>query len=109
ATSTRVNAFGIVESPYRKVVNGKVTDQVDYLTATDEERYVIAQANAPLKDDGNFVNDRVLVRRGSGDVEYVPPKDVDYMDVSPKQPHRASAARIAFLEHDDAHRARQGS
>src|SRR5690554_7011972 len=56
-------------------VNGKVTDQVDYLTATDEERYVIAQANAPLKDDGSFVNDRVLVRRGSGDVEYVPPKD----------------------------------
>ncbi|HEX6946321.1 MAG TPA: DNA-directed RNA polymerase subunit beta [Acidimicrobiia bacterium] len=109
ATYARVNEFGFIETPYRKVVNGKVTDEVVYLTATDEERHVIAQANAPLKADGSFVNDRVLVRTGNGEVDYVDPKQVDFMDVSPKQIVSVSTALIPFLEHDDANRALMGS
>jgi DNA-directed RNA polymerase subunit beta len=109
ATYARVNRFGFIETPYRKVENGKVSAKVDYLTATEEERYVIAQANAPLRPDGAFVNDRVLVRLAGGEVETVAPSQVDYMDVSPKQIVSVSTALIPFLEHDDANRALMGS
>ena len=109
ATYARVNRFGFIETPYRKVEKGKVSSKVDYLTATEEERYVIAQANAPLKTDGSFVNDRVLVRLAGGEVETVSPDQVDYMDVSPKQIVSVSTALIPFLEHDDANRALMGS
>jgi DNA-directed RNA polymerase subunit beta len=81
----RVNEFGFVETPYRKVKGGKVTAQIDYLTADEEDRHVIAQANAPLQADGSFAENRVLVRRKGGEVDYIPPDDVDYMDVSPRQ------------------------
>ncbi len=109
ATYARVNRFGFIETPYRKVKNGKVTRQVDYLTATEEEQYVIAQANAPLAKDGSFLNDRVLVRRAGGEVDFVSPDEVDYMDVSPKQIVSVSTSLIPFLEHDDANRALMGS
>src|SRR5687768_9880466 len=85
ASYGRINPFGFVETPYRKVVKGKVSAQIDYLTADDEDKYVIAQANAPLDDKGRFVEERVLVRQRHGDVSEVPAEDVDYMDVSPRQ------------------------
>ncbi|MFP5331316.1 MAG: DNA-directed RNA polymerase subunit beta, partial [Acidimicrobiia bacterium] len=109
ATYARVNRFGFIETPYRKVEDGKVTKKIEYLTATEEERYVIAQANAPLNTDGTFKNDRVLVRKAGGEVEAVAPSQVDYMDVSPKQIVSVSTALIPFLEHDDANRALMGS
>ncbi|MEZ5117356.1 MAG: DNA-directed RNA polymerase subunit beta [Candidatus Nanopelagicales bacterium] len=109
STYGRVNAFGFVETPYRKVVNGRVTDQIDYLTADEEDLHVIAQANAPLAADGHFAEDRVLVRRKGGEVDYVPPSEVDYMDVSPRQMVSVATAMIPFLEHDDANRALMGS
>jgi len=109
ASYARVNRFGFIETPYRRVVDGRVTDAVDYLTASAEESHVIAQANAPLNDDGSFVNDRVLVRKTGGEVEYVTPVQVDYMDVSPKQVVSVSTSLIPFLEHDDANRALMGS
>jgi DNA-directed RNA polymerase subunit beta len=109
ATYGRVNPFGFVETPYRKVVDGRVTDQVDYLTADEEDRFVIAQANAPLTDDDRFAEDRVLVRRRHGEVELVLTEDVDYMDVSPRQMVSVATAMIPFLEHDDANRALMGS
>ncbi|HXF56963.1 MAG TPA: DNA-directed RNA polymerase subunit beta [Actinomycetota bacterium] len=109
STYGRINEFGFVETPYRKVVNGRVTDQIDYLTADEEDRHVIAQANAPLDAQGRFTGDRVLVRRKGGEVDYVPPEEVDYMDVSPKQIVSVSAALIPFLEHDDANRALMGA
>jgi DNA-directed RNA polymerase subunit beta len=105
----RVNPFGFVETPYRKVVNGQVTDQVDYLTADEEDRHVIAQANAPLDADNHFAEERVLVRRKGGEVEFIPPDEVDYMDVSPRQMVSVATAMIPFLEHDDANRALMGS
>jgi DNA-directed RNA polymerase subunit beta len=105
----RVNPFGFVETPYRKVVNGQVTDQVDYLTADEEDRHVIAQANAPLDATNHFAEDRVLVRRKGGEVEFIPPDEVDYMDVSPRQMVSVATAMIPFLEHDDANRALMGS
>src|SRR5437762_2593296 len=105
----RVNAFGFVETPYRKVSAGKVTDQIDYLTADEEDRHVIAQANAPISADGSFVENRVLVRRKGGEVDYIPPDDVDYIDVSPRQMVSVATAMIPFLEHDDANRALMGS
>jgi DNA-directed RNA polymerase subunit beta len=105
----RVNAFGFVETPYRKVKAGKVTAQIDYLTADEEDRHVIAQANAPIDADGSFVEDRVLVRRKGGEVDYIPPDDVDYIDVSPRQMVSVATAMIPFLEHDDANRALMGS
>jgi DNA-directed RNA polymerase subunit beta len=105
----RVNAFGFVETPYRKVRAGKVTDQIDYLTADEEDRHVIAQANTPLADDGAFAEDRVLVRRKGGEVDYIRPDDVDYMDVSARQMVSVATAMIPFLEHDDANRALMGS
>ncbi|MFM8239990.1 MAG: DNA-directed RNA polymerase subunit beta, partial [Actinomycetota bacterium] len=109
ATYGRVNAFGFVETPYRKVVNGVVTDQVDYLTADEEDLHVIAQANAALASDGQLTEDRVLVRRKGGEVDYVIPTEVDYMDVSPRQLWSVATAMIPFLEHDDANRALMGS
>jgi DNA-directed RNA polymerase subunit beta len=109
ATHGRINAFGFVETPYRRAVKGKVTDDVDYLTADEEDRFVIAQANAPLKDDGHFAEDRVLVRRKGGEVDFVTPAAVDYMDVSPRQMVSVATAMIPFLEHDDANRALMGS
>ena len=109
ATYAKVNRFGFIEAPYRRVVDGKVTRKIDYLTAAEEEGHVIAQANAPLNDDGSFANDRVLVRKTGGDVDSVVPAEVDYMDVSPKQLVSVSTALIPFLEHDDANRALMGS
>jgi DNA-directed RNA polymerase subunit beta len=109
ATYGRINAFGFVETPYRKVTGGKVTDQVDYLTADEEDRFTIAQANTPLKDNGGMAEDRVLVRRKGGEVEFVTPNEVDYMDVSPRQLWSVATAMIPFLEHDDANRALMGS
>jgi DNA-directed RNA polymerase subunit beta len=105
----RVNAFGFVETPYRKVKAGKVTDQIDYLTADEEDRHVIAQANEPIEPDGSFTGDRVLVRRKGGEVDYIRPDEVDYMDVSPRQMVSVATAMIPFLEHDDANRALMGS
>ncbi|MCO6004541.1 DNA-directed RNA polymerase subunit beta [Actinoallomurus purpureus] len=105
----RVNSFGFIETPYRKVVDGRVIDQIDYLTADEEDRHVVAQANTPLEDDGNFTENRVLVRRKGGEVEFIPPSEVDYMDVSPRQMVSVATAMIPFLEHDDANRALMGS
>jgi DNA-directed RNA polymerase subunit beta len=105
----RVNSFGFVETPYRKVQGGKVTEQIEYLSADEEDRHVIAQANTPLSADGSFAEERVLVRRKGGEVEYIPPDEVDYMDVSPRQMVSVATAMIPFLEHDDANRALMGS
>jgi len=104
----RVNAFGFIETPYRKVVKGRVTDDVEYLSADEDEKYVIAQANAPLKEKGNFVNPTVSVRYRTDFLE-VPPERIDYMDLSPKQLVSVAAGLIPFLEHDDANRALMGS
>jgi DNA-directed RNA polymerase subunit beta len=109
ASYGRVNAFGFVETPYRKVRAGKATSQIDYLTADEEDRHVIAQANTPIDADGAFGEDRVLVRRKGGEVDYIPPDEVDYMDVSPRQMVSVATAMIPFLEHDDANRALMGS
>ena len=109
ATYGRVTAFGFIETPYRKVVKGRVTDQVDYLTADEEDEHIIAQANAPLTDDNHFAEARVLVRRRGGEVEYIIADEVDYMDVSPRQMVSVATAMIPFLEHDDANRALMGS
>ncbi len=108
STYARVNAFGFVETPYRAVVNGKVTNEIEFLTADQEDRYTIAQANEPLDDKGNFVNDLVAAR-SRDDYPMVTPDEVQYMDVSPKQLVSAAAALIPFLEHDDANRALMGS
>jgi DNA-directed RNA polymerase subunit beta len=105
----RVNPFGFIETPYRKVVEGQVTDQIDYLTADEEDRHVIAQANAPLDDQNHFAEERVLVRKKGGEVEFIEPFDVDYMDVSPRQMVSVATAMIPFLEHDDANRALMGA
>jgi DNA-directed RNA polymerase subunit beta len=130
ATYARVNEFGFIESPYRKVVNGRVTDEIVYLAADEEEEYVLAQANAPLNPDGTFKADRVLVRRSpqaatlgelklmlerdvffgaTTEISNVPPNEVQLMDVSPKQIVSVATALIPFLEHDDANRALMGA
>jgi DNA-directed RNA polymerase subunit beta len=109
ATFGRINPFGFVETPYRKVVKGKVTDQIDYLTADDEDKYVIAQANAPLDDKNKFAEERVLVRQRHGEVSEILRDEVDYMDVSPRQMVSVATALIPFLEHDDANRALMGA
>ncbi|MDR1264325.1 MAG: DNA-directed RNA polymerase subunit beta [Propionibacteriaceae bacterium] len=109
ASFARVNAFGFIETPYRKCKAGQVTNQVDYLTADEEDRYIIAQANAPIDAKGKFVEDRVLVRKRHGDVDQVVPADVQYMDVSPRQMVSVATALIPFLEHDDASRALMGA
>jgi DNA-directed RNA polymerase subunit beta len=126
ATYARVNEYGFIETPYRRVAEGRVTDEITYLAADEEEEHVIAQANAKLDDRGNFIDTRVLVRRapqGAGvrvgatatsygttsEVDYVPPSEVDLMDVSPKQIVSVSTALIPFIEHDDANRALMGA
>ena len=109
ATFGRINPFGFVETPYRKVQKGKVTDKVDYLTADEEDRFVIAQANAPLTEANKFSEERVLVRQRENEVDVVPAEEVDYMDVSPRQMVSVATALIPFLEHDDANRALMGS
>jgi DNA-directed RNA polymerase subunit beta len=130
STFARVNAFGFIESPYRRVENGRVTDEITYLAADEEEEYVVAQANAPLNEDGTFAEARVLVRRSpqsasledlrlqlerdiffgaTTDIGYVPASEVQLMDVSPKQIVSVATALIPFLEHDDANRALMGA
>ena len=109
ASFARVNAFGFIETPYRKVVDGMVTDQIDYLTADEEDRYAIAQANAAVDQGGRLTEDRVLVRIKHGDVDTIPAADVEYMDVSPRQMVSVATALIPFLEHDDASRALMGA
>ncbi|MDD2858443.1 MAG: DNA-directed RNA polymerase subunit beta [Candidatus Nanopelagicales bacterium] len=109
ATYGRVNEFGFIETPYRKVVNGRVLDEVDYLTADEEDLHVVAQANTTIDGNGKMLDDRVLVRRKGGEVDYILPGDVDYMDVSPRQLWSVATAMIPFLEHDDANRALMGS
>ncbi|MGI9608650.1 MAG: DNA-directed RNA polymerase subunit beta [Acidimicrobiales bacterium] len=130
ATYGRVNPFGFIESPYRVVTKGKVTDEIVYLAADEEEEYVVAQANAPLDDKGKFLNDRVLVRRSpqaaslqdlrlqleqdvffgaTTEISAVAPDEVQLMDVSPKQIISIATALIPFVEHDDANRALMGA
>jgi DNA-directed RNA polymerase subunit beta len=126
ASYGRINNYGFIETPYRKVEGGRVTDEIVYLAADEEEEFVIAQANAKLADDGTLVSDRVLVRRapqgpgvrvGAGgtsygtstEIDFVPPTEVDLMDVSPKQIVSISTALIPFIEHDDANRALMGA
>ncbi|MCB8909678.1 DNA-directed RNA polymerase subunit beta [Rhodococcus rhodochrous] len=105
----RVNPFGFIETPYRKVVDGVVTDEVEYLTADEEDRYLIAQANSPIGSDNRFSDERVLVRKKGAEIEYVAADQVEYMDVSPRQMVSVATAMIPFLEHDDANRALMGA
>jgi DNA-directed RNA polymerase subunit beta len=111
ATFARINAFGFIETPYRKVENGKVTDQIDYLTAYEEADFNIAQANAPLKADRTFAESHVLARPrgGSGEVDMFEPNEIGYMDVSPRQMVSVATSLVPFLEHDDAQRALMGA
>ena len=111
ATYGRINAFGFIETPYRQVIDGKVTGKIDYLTADDELESFIAQANAPLSEDGHFIEDGVLVREkgGGGEPVIVEPHEIEYMDVSPRQMVSVATALIPFLEHDDANRALMGA
>ena len=130
STYARVNEFGFIESPYRRVVNGKVTDEIVYMAADEEEEYVVAQANTPINPDGTFKDEQVLVRRSpqaasladlklqlerdvffgaTTDIASVPPDEVHLMDVSPKQIVSVATALIPFLEHDDANRALMGA
>jgi DNA-directed RNA polymerase subunit beta len=108
STYARVNDFGFIETPYRKAKDGRVTDEIEYLTADVEERFTIAQANAPLDARGRFATDRVSARSG-GNFVLVPREKVDYMDVSPKQLVGVSTSLVPFLEHDDANRALMGA
>ncbi|MAT83026.1 MAG: DNA-directed RNA polymerase subunit beta [Gammaproteobacteria bacterium] len=108
ATYSRTNEYGFLETPYRKVENGKVTEKVEYLSAIDEAAYVIAQASAPLSDKGEFVEELVDVRH-QNEFQKTTPDKVEYMDVSPKQVVSVAASLIPFLEHDDANRALMGS
>jgi DNA-directed RNA polymerase subunit beta len=108
ATFARVNDFGFLETPYRKVEKGRVTNHIDYLTADREEQYIVAQANAPIDERGHFTT-KTVTCRSKGDFIDVEPERVDYMDVSPKQLVSVAASLIPFLEHDDANRALMGS
>ncbi|OUE10164.1 DNA-directed RNA polymerase subunit beta [Clavibacter michiganensis] len=109
ASFARINSFGFIETPYRRVVDGVVTDQIDYLTASEEDEFLVAQANAPLTKDFRFAEDRVLVRPKGGEVELVAKENVHYMDVSPRQMVSVATSLIPFLEHDDANRALMGA
>ena len=104
-----VNEYGFIETPYRIVRNGIVTDEIEYLTADDEEEMIIAQANEPINAEGHFVNNRVASRGVGGDIDLVDKERIDYMDVSPKQVVSVATAMIPFLENDDANRALMGS
>lgn len=108
ATYARVNKYGFIESPYRKVVAGVVSNEVDYLTAIEEARYIIAQANSELDDDNNLTGDFIPCR-SAGDLVMAQPKEIDYIDVTPKQVVSVASALIPFLENDDANRALMGS
>jgi len=108
STYARINKLGFIETPYRKVENGKVTNRIEYLTADIEDKYIVAQANAKVDKDGHFTDDRVPCRF-KGDFPLVQPAKIDYMDVSPKQLVSIAAGLIPFLEHDDANRALMGS
>ncbi len=105
----RINPFGFIETPYRRVTDGRVTDKIDYLSADEEDKHVIAQASERIDKNGNYLEPTVLVRRKGGEVDSVTHKEVDYMDVSPKQIISVAAALIPFLEHDDANRALMGA
>lgn len=111
ASYARINSFGFIETPYRKVEKGKVTDDVVYLTADEENEYAVAQANAPLTSDNYFSEENVLVRErgGSGEPIIIPADEVEFMDVSPRQMVSVATALIPFLEHDDANRALMGA
>ncbi|MFE5671089.1 DNA-directed RNA polymerase subunit beta [Agromyces sp. NPDC056523] len=109
ASFARINSFGFIETPYRRVVSGKVTEQIDYLTAMEEDDFIVAQANAPLKADGHFQEDRVLARKKGGEVDLFPADEIGYMDVSPRQMVSVATSLIPFLEHDDANRALMGA
>jgi DNA-directed RNA polymerase subunit beta len=109
ASFARINAFGFIETPYRKVKNGKVSKTIEYLTATDEDEFVVAQAGTPMNADGTFSEAQVLVRKKGGEVELVAPDAVDYVDVSPRQMVSVATSLIPFLEHDDANRALMGA
>ncbi len=108
ASFARVNDLGFIEAPYRRVDNGRVTDEVVYIDAHDEDKYLIAQANTPLNDDGTFATESIVARR-LGDPVFLTADEVDFMDVSPKQIVSVPTALIPFLEHDDANRALMGS
>src|SRR3954452_13361123 len=108
AVYARTNEYGFLETPYRKVTNSKITNQVEYLSAIDEGEYVIAQANSPLNKDGSFSEDFVSCRF-KGESELRPPSEVNFMDVSPMQTVSVAAALVPFLEHDDANRALMGA
>ena len=107
AIYAHVNEYGFLEAPYRKLVDGKATEQVEYLTAMDEDKYYIGQVSVDMKEDGSFSTDQIAVRN-KGDYSSRSPEDVQYMDVSPRQVISVSAALIPFLEHDDANRALMG-
>jgi len=109
ASFARINSFGFIETPYRRVVDGVVTDDIHYLTASEEDEFLVAQANAPLNADFSFAEDQVLVRPKGGEVELVAKGRVDYMDVSPRQMVSVATSLIPFLEHDDANRALMGA
>jgi DNA-directed RNA polymerase subunit beta len=109
ATFARINPFGFVETPYRKVVDGRVTGEIEYVTADDEDRHSIAQASAPLNEDGTFAEDRVLCRTPGGEPALLEPNEIAYMDVSARQMVSVGTAMIPFLEHDDANRALMGA
>ena len=108
ATFAQVNKYGFIETPYRKVIDGKITDDVVYLSAIEEAKYHVAQANAHISDDNTFVNE-MLTARHSGNVSLTPREMIDMMDVSPKQVISVAASLIPFLENDDANRALMGS
>ena len=108
ATFARVNKYGFIESPYRRIREGKVTDEVSYLSAMEEQKYAVAQADTPIDANGHLVGDLIVCRQ-AGDVVFLPGDRVDYMDVSPKQLVSVAAALIPFLENDDANRALMGS
>ncbi len=108
ATYARLNEYGFIETPYIKVINGKLTNKLEYLSADDEENYIIAQVTTKIRKDGKFTEDKVMARSGD-EILNVEPKMLDYMDVSPRQIFSAAASLIPFLEHDDANRALMGS
>jgi len=109
ASFARINAFGFIETPYRRVVDGVVTATIDYLTASEEDEHIVAQANAPLTKDARFAEDRVLARKKGGEVDLFPHDEIGYMDVSPRQMVSVATSLIPFLEHDDANRALMGA
>ena len=108
ATYSRINKYGFIESPYRKVVDGKVTDKIEYLSAVEEEKYTIAQANSPINEKGNFIEELLSCRKSPNFI-LAKPDAIEYVDVSPKQLVSVAASLIPFLENDDANRALMGS